>query len=406
MTGPPHREVARLLSIGAVVLATAASAGAAGSPWQPVIGNDSPSWSPDGRQIAFTSFRNGFGDIYVIGVDGRGERRLTTHASHDDHPAWSPDGTRIAFVANRNGNPDIYVMNADGTGQRRVTTSPGREYYPGWSPDGSRLVFQSDRDDRPNVYTIDVDGTREERLTTGAFSAQRPTWSAAGKIAFSSNREGTFKLFVMDADGSGLRRLTSATGFVAEYDPRWSPDGTRIAYSRTGDPPIGNTEIYVANADGSQATRITSYWTRDVDPAWSPEGRSIAFTRGPSAFRPEVHVMAADGRALRQLTASAVRFKVAEMTRTPARPVAGRYFTLRAIITEPTDDVVEQGTVACPASVGGQRLPVAVRRFTIPSLVTCTWNVPATARGKVLTFGFDVRARRSGAARTLKLLVR
>ncbi len=410
MTRAPHGGAARLLSIGAVALAAAVSAGAAGTarqavPNHPVIGNDSPSWSPDGRQIAFTSFRNGFGDIYVIGVDGRGERRLTTHATHDDHPAWSPDGTRIAFVANRDGNPEIYVMNADGTAERRVTTSPAREYYPTWSPDGTRLVFQSDRDDRPQVYTIAVDGTREERLTRDLFSSQRPTWSVAGRIAFSSNREGAFKLFVMNADGSGLRRLTSAAGPVAEHDPRWSPDGSRIAYALSGDAPLGNTEIYVANADGSQVTRITRHWARDVDPAWSPDGRSIVFTRGPSPLRPEVHLMTADGTALRQLTSTALRFKVTAMRRTPTHPAAGRRFTLQAIVTEPTDDVVEQATLACPASVGSRRLPSAVRRFT-PSLATCTWNIPASARGKVMTFGFDVRARRAGATRTLRLLVR
>jgi Tol biopolymer transport system component len=385
----------------------AGSAGAASGqvgPLQPVIGNDSPSWSPDGSLIAFTSFRHGLGDIYVIGPDGRGERRLTTHAAHDDHPAWSPDGRQIAFVSSRDGNPELYVMNADGSGQRRVTASPGREYYPTWSPNGTRIAFQSDRTGRANIWAVDVDGSNLARLTTGELSSQRPSWSRNGEIAFYSNREGAFKIFVMAPDGSSVRRFNPSAPHLAELEPSWAPDGRRIAYVALRDPPVGNTEIYVGEPDGT-ARRITNHWGRDVSPSWSPDGARLAYTRGPSAFRAEVWVVNVDGTGLRPVTSTAVRWQVVRTASTPARPVAGRRFTLRAVIAEPTGDPIEQATVTCRATLGGRALPAAVRRFS-PSLVTCAWNVPRATRGQTLRVGFDVRSGRSGTTHAQRIVIR
>lgn len=395
----------RLATAAAVLAAVAGSAGAAPGQvgaLQPVIGNDSPSWSPDGSLIAYTSFRHGLGEIYVVRADGRGERRLTRHAAHDDHAAWSPDGRRIAFVSSRNGNPELYVMNADGSGQRRVTASPGREYYPTWSPDGTRLAFQSDRTGRANVWAVDLDGSNLVRLTTGELSSQRPSWSATGSIAFSSNREGPYKLFVMDPDGANVRRLDRSE--FAETEPSWSPDGSRVAFVATRDLPVGNTEIYVAEADGT-LTRVTNYWGRDVSPSWSPDGRRLAFTRGPSAFRAEVWIVDADGKGLRRLTSTAVRWQVVRTVRTPSRPLAGRRFTLRAVVAEPTGDPIEQAAVTCRAALGTRALRAVVRRFS-GSLVTCAWNVPAAAGGQALRVGFDVRAGRSSGTYSQRLVVR
>jgi len=403
------RHAARAAGL-ATAVAVAATAGAAGGaprqvgPLQPVIGNDSPAWSPDGSTIVYTSFRHGLGELYAVAPDGRGERRLTDHAAHDDQAAWSPDGTRIAFVSSRNGNPEIYVMRADGADQRRVTRSPAREYYPTWSPDGRRIAFQSDRTGRPQVFAIDADGTNEAQLTTHALSSGRPAWSPRGPIAFSSNREGSFKIFLMEPDGSDVRRLDRSASHLAELEPAWSPDGGRLAFVALRDPPIGNQEVYVVDADGGGTRRVTAYWGRDVSPSWSPDGR-IAFTRGPSAFRAEVWVVNADGSALRQLTTTAVQWQVVRPAATPARPAAGRRFTLTAVVAEPTGDPVERAALTCRARVDGRALRAAVRRWQ-PARATCAWDVPRGTAGQTLRFGFEARAGRSGVSHVQRLVVR
>ena len=104
----------------------------------------SPSWSPDGRHIAFVSSRDdGFGDIYVMESDGSNQRRLTNHSGFDLSPTWSPDGRHIAFASLRDDNVAIYVMELDGTNQRRLTNDPADDLSPTWSPDGRHIAFAS-----------------------------------------------------------------------------------------------------------------------------------------------------------------------------------------------------------------------------------------------------------------------
>jgi Tol biopolymer transport system component len=118
--------------------------------------NNWPSYSPDGRQIAFGSSRDGNYEIYVMHADGSNVRRLTMNPCMDVRPAWSPDGRRLAFTSNRDGNYEIYVMNADGSGLRRVTDNPERDDYAVWHPDGRRLALVSERNGRFDLYLLEV----------------------------------------------------------------------------------------------------------------------------------------------------------------------------------------------------------------------------------------------------------
>jgi TolB protein len=118
--------------------------------------NQWPTFSPDGKRIAFGSDRDGNYEIYVMDADGGHPTRLTENESMDLRPAWSPDGRQIAFTSNRDGNYEIYVMKADGSALRRVTDNPERDDYACWHPNGKQLAIVSERAGRFDLHLVDV----------------------------------------------------------------------------------------------------------------------------------------------------------------------------------------------------------------------------------------------------------
>ena len=153
----------------------------------PRYGGDTyPSWSPDGRRIAFVSYRDhpDFGEIYVMDADGENERNLTNNPlGHDTHPSWSPDGSRIAFASDRDYGPralDVYVMTADGADVRRVVADEaGDSMWPTWTPDGEYMAYVGlpldtpERSDRWSIYATDLDGRNPVRTAWGAGPERR-----------------------------------------------------------------------------------------------------------------------------------------------------------------------------------------------------------------------------------------
>ena len=264
-------------------------------------------WSPDGRQIAI----NG---IHVIDADGSGERRLTSDTGFDAYPAWSPNGRRIAFASGRDGNSGIYVINADGTEQRLLMRAAVT--YPAqlaWSPNGEKIAFTIEHPKAPaaqtrnlEIYVVNADGSGQRRLTRSTVRDNNPVWSPDGRrIAF----ESSWQIWVMNADGSGKRRLTRQG--VHNFNPAWSPDGKRIAFERgrkerevsNGAAGSWSFGLYVMNADGSGQQRLTQGGSQ---PYWSPDGRKIAFVSNRDG-NSDIHVMNADGSGRRNLTRAAGR---------------------------------------------------------------------------------------------------
>jgi Tol biopolymer transport system component len=261
-----------------------------------------PSWSPDGKKIAFTTNRNGHSDIYVMNADGSNQTRLTKNPARDVLPSWSPDCTKIAFASDRDGNFEIYIMNADGSNQTRLTNNPVEDSSPSWSPDGTRIAYQSFRDKNMDIFTLRADGSDEIRLTEHPAPDALPSWSPDGqKIVFISARDRNSEIYTMNADGSDQTRLTENP--TMDLYPSWSPDSKKISFNskRNGDEGL---RIYTMNADGSEQSRLSDGLFYEMFSSWSPDGTKIAFCTDRD-FDMEVYVMDADGSNPVNLTKNA-----------------------------------------------------------------------------------------------------
>jgi len=265
------------------------------------IENSYPYWSPDGSRIVFQSNCEGNDEIYVMNADGSHPIRLTNNTKSDGGPRFSPDGSRIVFVSERDGNTEIYLMNADGSGQKRLTNNPADDSHPGWSPDGSRIIFNSSRDTPDpkldwweqyhNIYTMNLDGSDVRRITNCRTVCTFPSYSPDGRrIAYRkviaapgfyddakltlANTDS--EVFVANSDGSNEVDLSNSAAYDAW--PSWSPDGSRIIFASNRG---ALTQIYVVNVDGSNLTRLVNdrETEQDARPQWSRDGSKVAFTR-------------------------------------------------------------------------------------------------------------------------------
>ena len=241
-----------------------------------------PAWSPDGKKITFMSFRDKHkpdghfnGDIYVMNADGTNPINLTRSVDRAERvSSWSPDGKQIAFTSAElfDGHTlvdsDIFVMDVDGGDPINLTNHDALDQTPDWSPDGARIAFSSLRDANWEIYLMNPDGTNLTNLTNHPAKDGRPDWSPDGnRIAFTSDRDGNFEIYVMNADGTNPSNLTNHP--AEDNNSSWSPDGTRIAFDSNRDDPYG--EIYVMNADGTNPINLTQDPDNfDLYPSWGP----------------------------------------------------------------------------------------------------------------------------------------
>ena len=186
--------------------------------------NITPSFSPDGRRLAFAHGTEEGMDLYVYELGGRLERLTTGRFSDNLSPTWSPDGTRLAFISNRARTPQLYVMGSDGTGQEVLARydygATGMTSAPEWSPDGQLVAFHRDVQGSPQLFVVDVASGRLRQLT-GSGRNEDPTWAPDSRhLAFVSSRTGARELWVLDLETGRLRQLTNVGGARL---PAWSP---------------------------------------------------------------------------------------------------------------------------------------------------------------------------------------
>jgi TolB protein len=255
-------------------------------------------------KIAFTSTRGGNKEIWVMDYDGANQRQLTSLRSIALTPRWSPDASRIAFTcypttgAQLSAQICMYSLLTE-----RMITWPrfrGTNSSPAWSPDGTKVMFMSSMSGNPELFVAEADGSQVRRLTHSVGASTSPAWNpkTGQRVAFISDRGGLPQLYTMDAGGGDVVRVTLPDmGYI--IDPAWSPNGQLLAFSWRR--PGGNYDIYLMEIASQQLVELTRDAGRNERPSWAPDGRHIVFESTRSGTR-QIWSMLADGTGVRQLT--------------------------------------------------------------------------------------------------------
>jgi len=226
----------------------------------------SPRYSPDGRFIAFTSFKTGRPCLYLKDLESGNIRKMACFQGVNMSPAWHPSGKRLAVTLSKSGSPDIYMVDLAGHIIKRLTRGPGINVSPSFSPDGQRLVFVSDRAGGPQLYVLDVVSGRITRLTYSGSYNTDPQWSPAGdRIVYVSRILGKFQIFTISPNGGEPVQLTFEGN---NENPSWSPDGRQILFCSNRI--SGNKHLFVMQANGQEQRLLVQFGRRDYFPFWGP----------------------------------------------------------------------------------------------------------------------------------------
>jgi len=233
---------------------------------EPII---SPSWSPNGRELAYVSFESQKAVVYVQDVASGRRRAVANFRGSNSAPAWSPDGQTLALTLSRDGGSQIYLMSRDGGTPRRLTQSSAIDTEPAFSPDGSNVFFVSDRGGSPQIYRTSVQGGGAERITfTGSYNIS-PAVSPDGRTLAYITRQGSgaFRLQVQDLAGGAPRGISDTSD---DESPSFSPNGRLIIFASRLQ---GRDVLMTTTLDGKIKARLVSTSADVREPVWGPYGR-------------------------------------------------------------------------------------------------------------------------------------
>lgn len=247
-------------------------------------------------KISFSNNSTGNKEVYLVDFDGTNLKRITEDNSLAMLPRWSPDGKEIIYTSYKRHNPDLYIYSLENGANQVFSSRKGLNSSASFSPDGKVLAATLSHEGYPNLYLLNRKGEILSRLTQGKFADTSASFSPDGKrIIFVSDRPGWPQIYVIDTDGSNLKRL-SDSGYCDS--PIWSPQGDKIAYSRGTNK--GNHDIVIHDLISGEILQITNNQGSNENPSFSPDGQYLVFSSNRNKKR-EIYVSTLDGTAQKKL---------------------------------------------------------------------------------------------------------
>lgn len=225
----------------------------------------SPSWSPDGRHLAYVAFdiEEGLAILQIQDLQTGGIQEVSSREGINGAPSWSPDGRYLAMTLSYHGNPDIFIYDTKSRDIRQLTRNPAIDTEASWSPDGRSLIFTSDRGGSAQIYKIPAAGGNAQRLTFEGKSNSRAVFSPDGKSIAMVTSSGGYRIAVLDLRTRDMRILTDGR---LDESPSFAPNGQALIYTRSGS---GGTELATVSYDGRVKTRLRQQG-EVREPSWSP----------------------------------------------------------------------------------------------------------------------------------------
>jgi TolB protein len=231
-----------------------------------------PRWSPDGRKIVYTSYKNLFPDVLEVDLYTGQRKRLASFPGLNTGAAYSPDGQTIALTLSKDGNPELYTMDAQGGDLRRLTHTRAAESSPTWSPDGQAIAYVSDESGVPQIWAMSKDGGAASRLTVSPSYNTEPDWSRPPAssdmkpmLAVTSRVGGKFQIGVCQT-GTSIAQPVAADGADNE-DPSWAPDGRHLVFAKTQH---WRSQLYMLDVVTGEQVQLPAIEGGASEPAWGP----------------------------------------------------------------------------------------------------------------------------------------
>jgi TolB protein len=225
----------------------------------------SPSWSPDGKRLAYVSFELNKPVVYVQTLATGQRVPLANFKGNNSAPTWAPNGQQLALVLSRDGISQIYTIGADGSGLRRVMRSPLIDTEPQYTPDGGGLIFTSDRGGNPQVYKVPVSGGNAQRITfNGSYNISPAISPDGNKLVYVTKRDGAFRIALQDMASGSEQLLTNGPD---DQSPSFAPNGMQILYSSVQG---GRSVLAVTSVDGRVRNTLSALNGKVREPTWGP----------------------------------------------------------------------------------------------------------------------------------------